>query len=232
MIRARTHPYGEGALYVDLRGTDDEEVWRATHRLAARVQLLPHILNVVPTYSTVFIEVDLAMSDLVTAQTLVDALLHDDPGHGEALREPRRFEIPVVYGGERGPDLTSVSHALGITEEAVIEAHSAHPLHVRCLAGPVGGPMMSGPDFPLPVPRQTSPRAFVEAGAVLLAGKQSFLKTMPGPGGWQIIGRTPLRLIDLGADPLVPWTAGDTIQFRPIAEAKWASWEGARPHGS
>jgi len=230
MIVASTHSYGEGAIYVDVHGDDEDTVWRATHRLAERVRNLPDVLNVVPTYSTAFIEFDLARTDRQSVQSSVDALISDDADHMLDALESRRFKIPVVYGGDRGEDLPALSRTLGMSEQDIAMAHSRRPLRIRCLAGPVGGPMMAGPDLQQPVPRQKSPRAFVKSGAVLLAGRQSFLKTMAGPGGWQIIGHTPLKLIDLTADPLVPWVPGDEIQFIPIEESEWTAWEGARPH--
>ena len=229
MISSTVHTYGEAALYVQVDGSNREDVWRATHAFARKVAKLGPVLNVVPTYDTIFVEFDITMADSAALRGTIDGLLRSPMPQPTASSNGRRFIVPVVYGGSRGPDLSRLADHMSMSEAALVEAHTQRALTIRCLAGPLGGPMMSGPALPHDVPRQTSPRAVVEAGSVLLAGRQSFIKTMDGPGGWQIIGATPLRLVDLAHDPLVPWRPGDSIQFRAIEESDWAAYEGERP---
>ncbi|HWM74004.1 MAG TPA: carboxyltransferase domain-containing protein [Nocardioides sp.] len=229
MISSTVHTYGEAALYVQVDGSNRNDVWWATHAFARRVAELDGVLNVVPTYDTIFVEFDITMADSATLRGTIDGLLRSRMRRPAVASAGRRFVVPVVYGGARGPDLRRLADHMSMSEAALVRSHTRRALTIRCLAGPLGGPMMSGPGLPHDVPRQTSPRAVVEAGSVLLAGRQSFIKTMDGPGGWQIIGATPLRLVDLAHDPLVPWRPGDSIQFRAIEESDWAAYDGARP---
>lgn len=228
MLSTEVHAYGEAALYVKVDGEDREQVWQATHALGERIARLEPVLNVVPTYDTVFVEFDVTAADADSLRTTIEDVL-SAASEARADTGGRRFTVPVAYGGEHGPDLARLANVMGMSEGALVRAHTLRPLPIRCLAGPLGGPMMSGPDLPCDVPRQTSPRPKVGAGSVLLAGRQSFIKTMDGPGGWQIIGTTPLRVIDLDDDPLVPWRPGDTIRFRAIAASEWAAHQGMRP---
>jgi allophanate hydrolase subunit 1 len=86
--------------------------------------------------------------------------------------------------------------------------------------------MMDGPDFPLPVPRLKDPRLSVPAGAVAVAGRQAVIAPATAPGGWCVIGQTPLRLLNLANEPLVPYMPGDTLRFMPVAAEDFARYAG------
>ena len=135
--------------------------------------------------------------------------------------------VPVVYGGEYGPDLGQVARQLALTEREVVELHSGTLLTVRCLGAPVGAPMMDGPPFPEPIPRLASPRTSVPAGSVAVAGRQAVICPLRSPGGWPLLGRTPLRVLDLGAESLTPYRPGDQFQFVPIEPGQWDDHAGA-----
>ena len=119
-------------------------------------------------------------------------------GHaGTQARAPREFDVPVVYGGEYGPDLERVADQQGLATDDVIALHTASSYVIRCLGAPAGSPMMDGPDFPLPVPRLKDPRLSVPAGAVAVAGRQAVIAPAVAPGGWCVIGQTPLTVLNL-----------------------------------
>ncbi|MEO3884686.1 carboxyltransferase domain-containing protein [Nonomuraea sp. B5E05] len=228
-IAARVDPFGDSAVLVELSGGTKDEVWRATQLLGRAVddRPVPGVLNSIPTYRHVLIEFDCVVTDYPSVRHRVEQLVGElSRMDGTSMPPVRRFVLPTCYGGEHGPDLESLAASLGLSPAALIECHTRAPYRVRCLAGPIGGPMMDGPDLPAPVPRQRSPRPKVRAGAVLLAGTQGFVKTMDGPGGWQIIGHTPFRLIDIDADPLVPWRPGDEIRFEAITADEWHDLRG------
>jgi allophanate hydrolase subunit 1 len=86
--------------------------------------------------------------------------------------------------------------------------------------------MMDGPDFPFPVPRLKDPRLSVPAGAVSVAGRQAVIAPAKAPGGWCVIGQTPLTILDAAREPLVPYVPGDELRFRQIAEADFDSFAG------
>jgi allophanate hydrolase subunit 1 len=97
---------------------------------------------------------------------------------------------------------------------------------MRCYGSPGGAPMLDGPRFPRPVPRLASPRPHVPAGAVAVAGRQAVVSARPAPGGWCVIGRTPLTLVDVTRTPLAAFAPGDTFRFVPIAPHEWSAHEG------
>lgn len=225
---ARTYEFGDAALCVEISATSEGLSWELTHALSRTIEDLPGVVNAVPTFHTTFVELDLTVTSPAVVRTEIQRAFDAMRTFRSTTAPTRSFRVPVVYGDAYGPDLPYVASTLGITPKQLIAAHTGHEYVIRCLAGPIGGPMMSGPSLGADVPRQKSPRARVLSGSVLLAGRQAFIKTMDGPGGWQVIGWTPARLIDLSVEPLVPWAAGDRIRFHCIDEADIRRWERSR----
>ncbi|MFE0022420.1 5-oxoprolinase subunit PxpB [Amycolatopsis sp. NPDC059021] len=128
----------------------------------------------------------------------------------------RRFEIPVVYGGEHGPDLADVAGELGLSEDEVVRLHAGAEWVVRFLGAPAGAPMLDGSPFPARVSRRSRPRTTVPAGSVAVSGTQAVVYPVVSPGGWRLIGRTPLRLVDPAREPMAPYRPGDRFRFVPI----------------
>jgi len=219
---------GDAASRVTARGGDAEQRWRAVHHLA---DVLTHaeitgLYGVVPTYESVLVEFDAVFTDHQVVTSVVsrvaEELRHADPAPPVA----RTFRVPVVYGGIHGPDLDFVAEHLSTSAEAVVKQHTAHPLTIRCLGAPAGSPMMDGPAFGRPIPRLRTPRSKAPAGAVAVAGTQAVIAPAASPGGWQIIGRTPLTLLDLNRDPFVRYRPGDVVAFFAIPESRWAEFDG------
>ncbi|MFJ7298075.1 5-oxoprolinase subunit B family protein [Streptomyces collinus] len=214
---------GDSALVARAVGLDAERAWRLVHALADALDAvrLPGVHGLVPTYDALLVEFDSADTDRATVRRVLRheaARLGDDPGQAAP---PRRFVVPVVYGGAYGPDLPEVAAQLGLTEDEVIALHSGSDLIVRCLGAPAGAPMMDGPPFPVPVPRLASPRTRVDPGSIAVAGRQAVICPMPSPGGWPLLGRTPVRVLDLDGEPLTPYRPGDTFRFVPITPGEW-----------
>jgi len=130
-------------------------------------------------------------------------------------------EIPVCYGGDLGPDLEVVAHHTGLKPADIITYHSAPKYLVHMIGFAPGFPYLGGLDARLATPRRAEPRALVPAGAVGIAGLQTGIYSLPTPGGWQLIGRTPLRLFDPAADPPTLLRAGQHLRFVPIDEAEF-----------
>lgn len=130
--------------------------------------------------------------------------------------KPRKVEIPVCYGGDFGPDLTFVAKHNGITEQAVIDSHSRGEYLVYMIGFAPGFPYIGGMSEKIAAPRRASPRSNVPAGTVGIAGKQTGVYPIKTPGGWQLIGRTPLPLFK--ARETIPslLQAGDEIHFKAI----------------
>ena len=130
-------------------------------------------------------------------------------------------EIPVAYGGEYGPDLAEVAAAHGMTEQQVIDIHSQPEYPIYMLGFVAGFPYLGGMSEKIATPRKESPRLKIEAGSVGIAGSQTGIYSVESPGGWQIIGRTPLKLYDTDREQPVLLSAGQYIKFKPISGAEY-----------
>ncbi|AMM32783.1 allophanate hydrolase [Sinomonas atrocyanea] len=210
---------GDAALRVVATSGDVERDWSTVHRLAGWLETCgaEGLHGAVPTYDSVLVEFDVLVVSAAQMRAFVGLGMRQ-LALSAAGGAPRTFDVPVVYGGDYGPDLDDVAEQQGITADEVVRLHSSKAYTIRCLGAPAGSPMMDGPDFPHPVPRLKDPRLSVPAGAVAVAGRQAVIAPAVAPGGWRVIGQTPLTLLDAGRDPLVPYRPGDTIRFRPVAE--------------
>lgn len=217
----RAIPCGDSAVLVSINAADVETTWRAAHDLASRLwaALPPGVHEIAPTYDTVLIEFDCAVTDHDEVRRAVDAAA--SPGGEREVFEPRTLLVPTVYGGEEGPDLGDVAASLGLTPNRVVELHGAAPLRIRCMTFPVASPLLDGAEFPGVVPRRSTPRTTMSNGVVMVAGRQTALSPFGAPTGWQIVGRTPCRLVDLTADEVAPYRPGDLLRFLPIARDDW-----------
>jgi KipI family sensor histidine kinase inhibitor len=133
-----------------------------------------------------------------------------------ALPPPRLVEIPVCYGGELGPDLGFVAHHNQLTEQEVVSLHSGTDYLVYMIGFTPGFPYLGGLDERLHTPRLASPRKKVPAGSVGIANGQTGVYPIQSPGGWQLIGRTPVQLFDPGREEPFLLAAGDTLHFVAI----------------
>ncbi|MFJ9704889.1 allophanate hydrolase subunit 1 [Streptomyces sp. NPDC101234] len=214
---------GDSALIARAVGLGSEESWRLVHALADALDAfhLHGVHGAVPTYDSLLVEFDCTTTDHDTLRGLLWREAARFVSAAPRSAAPRRFVVPVVYGGEHGPDLPLVAAQLGLTEREVVDLHTGTDLTVRCLGAPAGAPMTDGPPFPAPVPRLASPRVRVEPGSVAVAGRQAVICPMPSPGGWPLLGRTPVHVLDLHGDPLTAYLPGDTFRFVAIAAEEW-----------
>lgn len=142
-----------------------------------------------------------------------------DPGYNDDIG--RFVEIPVCYDGEFGPDLADVARHTGLSVEEVIARHSAVEYRVHCLGFAPGFPYLGGLPPELATPRRATPRQGVPAGSVAIGGAQTGIYPQSSPGGWNVIGRTPLRLFDADREPPALLKAGDRVRFRPITRGEF-----------
>ncbi|MGI4790473.1 MAG: 5-oxoprolinase subunit PxpB [Janthinobacterium lividum] len=137
----------------------------------------------------------------------------------------RLIEIPVCYGGELGPDLEEVAARHGLTAKQVIQKHSRPRYRVYFLGFLPGFAYLGGLTPSLATPRRATARSHVPAGAVGIAGEQTGVYPAETPGGWQIIGRTPLRLYDSERETPALLAAGDQVRFVPISLSEFDVYE-------
>jgi len=151
-----------------------------------------------------------------TLQENIAKYLNDLGTTSAASDTARIISIPVSYGGEFGPDLEFVAKHNSITEDEVVAIHTSMPYLVYMLGFAPGFPYLGGMSERIATPRLASPRVKIPAGSVGIAGKQTGIYPLESPGGWQLIGRTPLTLFDpLAENPFV-FAAGDYLQFTAI----------------
>ncbi|MSV30118.1 MAG: 5-oxoprolinase subunit PxpB [Bryobacterales bacterium] len=167
------------------------------------------ILNVHPAYASVLVVFDPLTLDHRGVQHLCEST-GDVPAS-----EPRTVEIPVHYGGERGPDLADVARHTRMTPEEVVRLHSGADYVVHFLGFSPGFPYLGGLPESIATPRLSSPRVRVPAGSVAIGGGQTGVYPADSPGGWRIIGWTPIRLFDPAADPPALLTMGSRVRFEP-----------------
>lgn len=219
---------GDSALRVVALAEAREDNWLTVHRLADWLESCgaEGLHGAVPTYDSVLVEFDPVLVSARQVRAFVKLGLLEMGRSAGASAGPREFDVPVVYGGEFGPDLENVAAYQGISTEEVIRLHTEKTYTVRCLGAPAGSPMMDGPAFPKPVPRLKDPRLSVPAGAVAVAGRQAVIAPASAPGGWCVIGQTPLTVLNIRREPLVPYKPGDILRFRGIEAGEFDSYVG------
>jgi KipI family sensor histidine kinase inhibitor len=171
---------------------------------------------------------DLASVDVGTAQARLLAALNEAPPAADL--DESLVEIPVCYGGAHGPDLGDICEQLDLSREEIIALHSGREYRVDMLGFTPGFAFIGGLDDALNVPRRREPRVRLEAGSIGIAGGRTGIYTLAGPGGWPVIGRTPMKLFDAHADEPFGLRAGMQVRFVPIeptefsrAESEWRS---------
>jgi KipI family sensor histidine kinase inhibitor len=192
------------------------EAIRRTHQ--------PGIRDVIPAYRSVAVYFDPLEADV---DQITETLESCAPMEG-AREEARRVDVPVVYGGEWGPDLDDVAAFAGCDRKTVIERHVTGTYRVFMLGFLPGFPYMAPVEPSIAAPRRSTPRISVPAGSVGIAGQQTGIYPSDSPGGWQIIGRTPLTLFDPDRDPPALFAPGDVVRFVPVPRDAFAALQAPR----
>jgi KipI family sensor histidine kinase inhibitor len=222
-------PLGETALLLRFGAGLDPAVNARVHAAAAalRAAHLPGLVDIAPAYATLALHYDPAAwldanggGPWRTFEAAVRAVLHSPPV--ETTSDARVVEIPVCYGGEHGPDLDALADHAGLAASEVVARHAASRYTVAMLGFAPGFPYLFGLDAALQMPRRASPRTRVPAGSVAIGGAQTGIYPSQLPGGWQIIGRTPLTLFDATRDPPSLVMPGDRVRLVAIEAADFA----------
>lgn len=150
----------------------------------------------------------------------------EESGDLKVVRKPREWTIPVLYGGEYGLDTDSVVKHTGLPFEEVVRLHSGGRYLCYTIGFTPGFLYLGEVDDRIAVPRLETPRLRVSAGSVGIAGKLTGVYSVDSPGGWRIIGRTPLKLIDFTRSEPMLIKPGDTVVFKPISKEEFSRLEG------
>ncbi len=225
----RIAPLGDRAMIIEFGHHVDAQINARVQAVAQAISLaaLPGVTDIVPAFTTIGLhyrpELFEGASPYEALRQQVQALL----GRGIAPHKTatRVVEIPVRYGGQWGPDIEEVAAACKLTVEEVIARHTASVHSVFMLGFAPGFAYLAGLDPRLVVPRRATPRTAVPAGSVAIARDQCAIYPLETPGGWNLIGRTPLCLFDPNAQPPCLLAPGDEVRFVPISLAEYQALE-------
>ncbi len=209
-------PLGDSALQITLGDRLDPLINIRVHGLARRIQAaaVSNLTDLVPAYATLTVHYDpLRWRFDALARTLAALIDTEDRLETDCGSE---VVLPVCYGGRFGPDLEVVATHAGLSPEAVIQRHSAAVYRVYFLGFTPGFAYLGGLDPALATARRSTPRPAVAAGSVGIAGAQTGIYPHATPGGWQIIGRMPLKLFDPDRTPPCLLAPGDVLRFSAI----------------
>ncbi|WP_231855791.1 5-oxoprolinase subunit PxpB [Thermococcus peptonophilus] len=225
----RILPLGDSALLISFGEVIDDEVNARVHAVARAIEGedFEWLVEVVPAYSSLAVIFDPLKATFEEVKRAVEPLLDVS---AETFKG-RKIEIPILYGGEYGPDIEFIAEYNGLSVDDVIEIHSGKTYRVHFLGFLPGFAYLSPVDERIATPRLERPRLKVPAGSVGIAGRQTGIYPIESPGGWRLIGRTPLKLFDPKRDPPTLLQPGDEVRFVPIDEEEFweihkAEWEG------
>jgi KipI family sensor histidine kinase inhibitor len=221
---------GDAALVVELGNAIDPEINEAVLGLDAALAAagIAGIVETIPTYRSLLIEYDPRRTDQARLIEAVRALRHAPA----SLVQPRRFVVPVAFGGAYGEDLDFVARQTGLAPDEVVAVFAAAEYRVYMVGFAPGFSYLGPLPKPLHLPRRESPRLKVPAGTVGIGGIQAAVYSVPIPSGWHLLGRTPARAFDKRfAEPFL-FRTGDLIRFAPIDAAAFTTLDAKAASGS
>lgn len=209
-------PMGDRSLLVEIGNVVSPEVNRRVQQLLLRLERarVPGVRELTPGYRSLLVVFD----PLTVASDALQAHIRDVLAEPESGDTPpsKRITIPVFYGGDYGPDLETVSAHLGITPDDVVRRHTATVYRVYMIGFTPGYPYMGELPADLVVPRRATPRTKVPKGSVGIAQRQTGIYSVESPGGWQIIGWTPIELFDPRRRLPSLLEMGDEVRFDAV----------------
>jgi inhibitor of KinA len=212
---------GDRGLLLEFGDEISQEINEKVRRMALAIQseASQGILETVPTYRSLLVLYDplvLSIKELKKGLESMEDKLQQSP-----FPEPKLTRIPVVYGGKYGPDIEFVAEYHHTTPEEIIRLHCSRPYLIYMIGFMPGFPYMGELPEGLVTPRLKTPRLSVSTGSVAIAQKQTGIYPMESPGGWQILGRTPVKMFDPVKVPPAYLRMGDLVQFHRISEEEF-----------
>jgi inhibitor of KinA len=219
----RIEPLGDSALLVRVvEGFEAEESLDAVLRATRQLELaqIRGVIDLAPAYTTIGVFFDPAQTETLDEfRATIERALENDIDSGS--RPGTTIEVPVCYEDEFAPDLEEIGRHVGLPPNEIVRRHAEASYRVSCVGFTPGFPYLSGLPPELATPRRASPRKEIPAGAVAIGGTQTGIYPRMSPGGWNIIGRTPLRLFDVQRKSPALFHAGDRVRFRRISRQEF-----------
>ncbi len=222
---------GDTALVVEFGETVDRAINAQVMALADRIGSEPPVgvVEVVPTFRSLMVHYDPLRTSHATLAAEMLRLLH---GLDAAERIGRLWRIPVCYQGDLAPDLDDVARATRLSTADVVATHAGEVYQVYCVGFLPGFPYMGDLPTALELPRRASPRIRLPQGSVCMAMRMTGVYPIESPGGWHLLGRTPVRLFDRRRAEAVLMAPGDRVKFEPIKRAEFDKLEAAAAAGT
>lgn len=207
-------PLGDSAILIQIGEAIDPILNQRVHALSTLLQTVPAVIETVPAYCTVLVHYDPLATTYNQIKNLIEEKISqlDESTH----RPSRHLEIPVLYGGASGPDLEPTATTLALSPSELIRLHSEREYTVYMMGFTPGFPYMGILNEKLTLPRLSTPRTRVPAGSVAIAGSQTGIYPVVSPGGWHILGHTPLKLFNPTSENPFLFAPGDTVKFVPM----------------
>lgn len=217
----KVFPLGDAAMVIEFAEQSSSELRRRIQACSQAVQAssMSAILSAVPAYTTLTVHFDPIQGSYETVKAEILSKLAQCEAPAE--QKARTVEIPVCYAEPFALDLRSVAEAVGLTPQEVVSLHSCAVYEVAMIGFVPAFPYLVGLPAPLRLARRATPRRAVPAGSVAIAGEQTGIYPLETPGGWHIIGRTPLKLFQPQVSPPSLLRSGDRVQFYPISEREF-----------
>ena len=215
-------PVGDCAISIDFGQVIDPKINRQIRQVIEQIKVLQldGIIELVPTYCALLVQYDAMVYTYSDICRILDPILQESVTDS-VIERVMIVEIPTVYGGEFGPDLGFVASYNHISEAEVVSIHSGTDYLVYMLGFIPGFTYLGGMDPRIATPRLSSPRTLIPAGSVGIAGEQTGTYPSDSPGGWQIIGRTPVTMYDMSKAQAALLNAGDYVRYVPIDESEF-----------
>ena len=182
---------------------------------------LEGIIDLIPSYTTLLVVFDTSCFDRFAIQKALQGVLDSIDWSSAENRVSQEVVIPVYYGPEVGPDLEDVAKHCQLDTDEVIRLHSTTTYRAYAIGFTPGFAFLGNTPEALHVPRKTTPRLKVPIGSVAIAERQTAVYPSVTPGGWQILGRTPIALVDWASDSLALINAGDSVRFEPMTKEEF-----------
>ena len=223
---------GDSSLLIEFGNEISPEINR---RIAAVVELMREqhiegVVDVIPAFCSLLVNYDPRVAGYEKMKKRLESLVRVDIKVGQTKR--KIFEIPVLYGGEYGPDLASIADHAGISEDEVVLIHSSKDYLIYMLGFLPGFCYLGGLDERIHTPRLSNPRLRIRAGSVGIGGSQTGIYPLDSPGGWQLMGMTPIKTYDPEREIPILVEAGNYIRFVPIDEEQYKRLQAQVAEGS
>jgi len=220
-LEVKILPAGDSCLVVDFGNIISIDINSRVQELRKKLEkaAFPQITELVPTYRSLAVYFEPSLTEIEKFTSRIRDLVPYNALSETACR--KIITIPVCYGGQYGPDLGYVASYNDLSEEDVVSIHTGSSYYCYMLGFTPGFPYLGGMDEAIATPRLDHPRESIPGGSVGIAGKQTGIYPIDSPGGWQLIGKTPLKMFDPGRIPPAIMDAGLWVRFQAVSEEQY-----------